>query len=238
MANEEIKSYEEFAERYAASVDKKPIHMYYERPSTWSLLPKDLTGLKVLDIGCGSGWYAEQLHQYGAEVFALDRSEKMVAMTTARTKQQCRYRVADLNQPLDFLADHEFDIIVAPQVIHYIDDWPALFTELARVLKVQGQLVLSTHQPHTTHFLWKLDTYYKQRVIEDHWPGENITVQYYHHTLQDLFEAFYHAGFMVQRLLEPFPDDELKAMPEMYGKISKNPWFLFIKAIKIPQELG
>ena len=46
-------SFEHLAEKYAATVDSKPIHVYYERPHLWSLLPEQLTDLNVLDLGCG-----------------------------------------------------------------------------------------------------------------------------------------------------------------------------------------
>lgn len=58
---EPVGNFEDVALIYAEVVDTKPIHIYYERPHTKSLLPQSLVGLNILDIGCGSGWYAEQL---------------------------------------------------------------------------------------------------------------------------------------------------------------------------------
>lgn len=60
--------FEQVAKAYAEKVDEKPIHRYYERPNLWSLLPEQLSGLTILDLGCGSGWYAEQLVKQGAHV--------------------------------------------------------------------------------------------------------------------------------------------------------------------------
>jgi 2-polyprenyl-3-methyl-5-hydroxy-6-metoxy-1,4-benzoquinol methylase len=71
------------AEKYAADVDTKPHNAYNECPAVLSLLPP-LAGLKVLDAGCGNGWYDELLVEHGATVTAVDSSPGLVALTRAR----------------------------------------------------------------------------------------------------------------------------------------------------------
>src|SRR5262245_64111613 len=97
-------AYEALASRYAAQVDTKPHNAYYERPATLSLLPK-VTGKRVLDAGCGPGWYSEWLIQHGASVVAVDASPRMVELARRRAGKQAEVRQADLNEPLDFLAE-------------------------------------------------------------------------------------------------------------------------------------
>lgn len=48
-------------------------------------LPQDLTGLSVLDLGCGTGYFTAQLAQRGAKVTAFDLSDSML--------EQCRIPV-------------------------------------------------------------------------------------------------------------------------------------------------
>jgi 2-polyprenyl-3-methyl-5-hydroxy-6-metoxy-1,4-benzoquinol methylase len=83
-------------------------------------LPKKLENLKILDLGCGSGWYAEQLLEAGAKVTAMDVSSTMVELTKLRLKGRGEFIVTDLEQPLDFFNSGAFDIVLAPLVIHYI----------------------------------------------------------------------------------------------------------------------
>ena len=70
-------SYDAIAEEYASTVDTKPWNAYYERPAaTLSLLPP-LSGTSVLDVGCGSGWYAEHMvEQVTATVTCFDLTRR------------------------------------------------------------------------------------------------------------------------------------------------------------------
>jgi len=119
-------AFEKISIQYAQVVDNKPIHIYYERPNLLSLLPQAIAGLNILDLGCGSGWYAEHLTKLGANVSAIDSSPTMVELTRQRVPA-IQVFLADLEEPLDFLKDSTFDFIVAPLVIHYVKDWYSLF---------------------------------------------------------------------------------------------------------------
>lgn len=229
---EPIGSYEYMADSYAKIVDVKPIHIFYERPNTWALLPRELYGLKVLDVGCGSGWYARQLLDSGCVVTAIDASQKMIDWTSKRLNNQGRFIKANLEEPLNFLADDEFDLIIAPLVIHYIKEWDVLFKEFARILKPRGCFIFSTQQPHTQYYRSKLDNYYHKQIIIEQWKEPSVEVQFYHHTLHELTESLYHAGFLIERMTEPLPQEGLKQNLEMYHLILKQPWFLFVRAIK------
>lgn len=230
---EPLGSYEHMASKYADQVDTKGIHIYYERPHTWSLLPKNLTGLKVLDIGCGSGWYAEQLILLDAEVTAIDASATMVELTRKRLKDKAHVFQANIEQPLSYFSEAEFDLVVAPLVIHYVQDWQVLFLEIARILKSHGQFIFSTHHPYGDYQTFKLENYFKTTLITDYWKSFDATVQFYHHSLQELMNALLKAGFVVEQFLEPLPFPEMaKAEPDLYPKMLTRPQFLFMQCRK------
>ena len=229
MENDHIGDYGNNAALYAAAVDKKLLHTKYERPNTWSLLPEKLDGLTILDIGCGSGWYTEQLEKSGAIVTAIDVNAAMVELTKQRVGPEVTVLQMDANEPLNF-PGQQFDIIVAPLVIHYIKNWMALFAELSRIIKPNGNIILSTHQPHLAYQNFNLDNYYELATINEQWTEPDMDVTYYHHSLSDLSEALYKNGFFIERILEPFPSDELKADARIYDILKKVPLFLFMKA--------
>ena len=91
-------NYDEIAADYAAKVDSAPYNALYERPAMMALLP-DLEGKRILDAGCGSGWYAEQLIERGAIVAGVDASHEMVERAKARLAKSAKHahlEVADL----------------------------------------------------------------------------------------------------------------------------------------------
>jgi len=111
-------SYEGIASRYAEAVDSKPWNAYYERPAVTSLLPP-LQNLKVLDVGCGSGWYAEYLLSRGATVTAFDVNADFVSLTQSRVGDRAQVLQADLAEPLDFRRVHS-DVMVETAA-HHLD---------------------------------------------------------------------------------------------------------------------
>ena len=57
-----------------------------EWPALHALLP-DLRGLKVVDLGCGFGWFCRWVRQNGAvHVLGIDVSERMLARSRANTQ--------------------------------------------------------------------------------------------------------------------------------------------------------
>jgi SAM-dependent methyltransferase len=96
---------------------------------------------RVLEVGCGEGELAERLtRESGADVVAVDQSERMVELTRARGVDA---RVADVQQ-LPF-ADAEFDAVLAAWMLYHVPDLERGIAELARVLVPAGRLVAVTN---------------------------------------------------------------------------------------------
>jgi SAM-dependent methyltransferase len=223
-----LSCYEAMAEKYAAAVDTKPHNAYYERPAVLSLLPS-VAGWNVLDAGCGSGWYAEYLVEQEATVTAVDVSPKLVALTKARLGNRAQVLQADLGQPLDFAGDAAFDLVLCPLVMHYLEDWRAVFAEFHRVLKNTGVLLFSTHHPFMDFQLFKTESYFTTELLEDEWSTGKV--RYYRRPLTAMIDALAETGFLVERILEPQPTDAFRSVdPEGYERLSKNPWFIVIRA--------
>ncbi len=221
--------YDAMADKYIAAVDAKPHNANYERPAMLSLFPP-LQGLNILDAGCGSGWYASYfLEQGAARVTCLDASSRMVAATRARLGDRVTAFVADLSQPLDFAGNAAFDLIVSPLVLHYLADLKAPFLEFQRILKPSGRLVVSIHHPTMVFNGHELPDYYESTWIEEEWSVGKVG--YYHHPLDAYCAALDAAGFVIERLLEPRPTEEFKALdPINYETLMHNPGFMCIRA--------
>lgn len=223
-------SYEGIAGKYAEIVDTQPWNAYYERPAVISLLPS-LMNARVLDAGCGSGWYAEYLLGRGAEVTAFDVNLEFVTLTRARVGERAHVLQADLAAPLEFAGDGEFDVVVCPLVMHYLKDWQPVFREFHRILKPHGVLVFSTHHPFMDWKLFDREDYFAVELLEDDWGVGKM--RFYRRPLTAINEALDSAGFFIERLLEPQPTEDFRRVhPEGYERLTKNPWFLVVRGRK------
>jgi len=229
-----LNSYEEMAEYYFKYVDMKPFNAYYERPATISLLPQ-VRGKKVLDAGCAAGWYTKWLLEEGASVIALDFSPNMIEMTKKRVGNKAKVIKADLNEPLHFIEDKSIDIILSSLTLHYIKSWNLVMSEFNRILKRDGQLIISIHHPFMDFTVFNKENYFLTELLDDEWNTNNgkVKVQFYRRPLSAIITPIIDAGFTIERLLEPMPIEEFKiAHPNTYDRLTKNPQFLFIRAKK------
>ena len=100
----------------------------------------------ALDVGCGSGVYLPTLSKLYAEVVALDANESLVrnAVPLAQKYPNVRLVAADISR--SGFADGAFDLIVCSEVVEHIADPAKVISELHRLLKPNGILILSTPQ--------------------------------------------------------------------------------------------
>ena len=231
MKSDPKKEYNEMSELYAIKSEKSIHNAYYDRPAIKSLAA-DVKSKTILEIGCAGGVLTEWLIDEGANVTAIDISEKMVEYTKKRVGSKAKVIVADVSKPLDFIESESIDMIVASLVLHYISNWLPVFDEFKRILKKDGSIVISTHHPHADWRWFDKKNYFKKELYEDTWTieGKPYSVTFYHRTLANMFAIFRRAGFYVDILLEPLPVPEVKEMaPEIYAELTTKPHFLFLK---------
>ncbi|HEV3049571.1 MAG TPA: class I SAM-dependent methyltransferase [Longimicrobium sp.] len=222
-------SYDSIADAYAAGIDAAPYNALYERPAMLSLLP-DLAGARVLDAGCGAGWYTEQLLARGARVTSIDQSGEMIRHARARLGDAAELRVHDLSHPLAFAQDASYDGILSPLTLHYLRDWSTPLAEFRRILKPGGWLLFSTHHPAADAALFQPERYLDVEPVEDEWKWVG-TVRFYRRPLCEIINPLAQARFAIERLVEPIPTDEFRqAKPEAYARVLRQPNFLIILA--------
>jgi SAM-dependent methyltransferase len=137
--------YDVFAEEFLDHAQGGFYNAYYDRPACLALLG-DVAGKRVLDAACGPGLYAAELVRRGAQVVGFDHSPRMVQLCRARVSQG-EFRVHDLGDPIGWLPDASVDLALCALAIEYVDDRVAALSELRRVLRPDGALVLSRLHP-------------------------------------------------------------------------------------------
>jgi SAM-dependent methyltransferase len=224
--------YDTIAERYAANIDERPWNALYERPATLALLPQ-VDRKDVLDAGCGHGWYADWLLRHGARVVAVDRSAAMVALTQKHLKGRARVIQADVSNLRGVLADQSFDLVLSSLVLHYEADLRSVFAESARLLRPGGNMVFSTHHPVHDQVSILDPGYLNAELIEEEWGWLGAKMRYYRRPLRDLTGPLSDAGFVIERICEPTPSEELKLQdPKGYDRLCRLPAFIFLRARK------
>jgi malonyl-CoA O-methyltransferase len=107
----------------------------------------DVRGLRVADIGCGTGRHALALAEAGATVTAVDFSEGMLARARAKPgAERVRFIEHDLTRALP-LEDDAFDRVLCCLVIEHIERLDPFFAGLARICRPGGQVILSAMHP-------------------------------------------------------------------------------------------
>lgn len=103
----------------------------------------DVTGKRVLEIGCGDGKLAVEMAQRGATVIAVDASQDMI--DAAQRRAIAAGVQVDLRpgtaQALA-LPDASFDLVVAVTMLCFVEDATPAFAEISRVLRPSGKLII------------------------------------------------------------------------------------------------
>lgn len=103
-------------------------------------------GLRLLDIGCGGGLVAEPMRRLGAEVVAIDASERNIKTAIAHAaplKLDIDYRAATV-EPLAAAGEPPFDIVLNLEVVEHVADVELFLATSAGLLKPNGIMVMAT----------------------------------------------------------------------------------------------
>ena len=197
--------YDAFAEAYSRENESGFFNRYYQRPAVLHLAG-DVSGHRILDAGCGSGPLSAALRDRGAVVTGFDVSAAMVDLARQRLGEDADLHVADLAAPLPF-ADAEFDDVVASLVLHYLEDWAGPLSELRRVLKPGGRLMVSVNHPCAYAIVYpEADYFAVTKYSEDYtFDGQVTWLTFWHRPLHAMTDAFAAAGFRIVTVSEPPP---------------------------------
>src|SRR5438445_5416439 len=95
---------------------------------------------RILDLGCGRGWFTERLADLG-ETHGIDLSPEGIAAAQAR-RPDITYiagNVYEANLPRNY-----FDVVVSQEVIAHVEDQPKYIDVATQVLRVGGYFIITT----------------------------------------------------------------------------------------------
>lgn len=235
------KAWDKLADWYSAR-KKASYEFKILLPRVMSLL-SNLSGKKLIDIGCGSCAYSAEFAARGADVFGVDISRGMLGRARASIEANeidIQLLMSDAHS-LPYVHD-SFDITVFMLTI--LD--PGMVKEAARVLRPNGILLFSdTHPLIEAKGHWKSQRTGAPILIEDYFSKDKrkwqieydrkqtIQLRYHTRTIEQCVNMLADAGFSILRIAEPEPVKSLKKHdPKGYDKYSRIPYFIIYLAQK------
>jgi SAM-dependent methyltransferase len=211
-----------------------------EWPALRALLP-ELTGRRVLDLGCGFGWFCRWARENGAaQVIGIDMSEKMLARAEQTTADPAiAYTRADMER-LELPAA-SFDLVYSSLAFHYIADLGRLMAQIHQSLVPGGSLVFSAEHPIFTaptkpgwvraadgRSTWPVDGYLYEGPRSTDWLAKGVIKQ--HRTIGTYITVLLRLGFTVTHLEEWGPTEAQIAAHPAWADERQRPPFLLIAA--------
>lgn len=219
-----------------------------EWPAIAAMLPAT-SGARVLDLGCGFGWFCRWVRGQGAsQVTGIDISENMLARarSTGGPDTGIAYRRADL-ETLDLatlgLPAASVDLAYSSLALHYVADLSRLFGEIHRALVPRGSLVFSVEHPVMTapkrqywtadadgHRSWPLDSYQSEGERIRDWLAPGVIKQ--HRMLATYLDLLIGNGLVIARVVEWGPSEAQVAADPTLAVERERPAFLMIAATR------
>lgn len=199
---------------------------YNVHPVLWRMLG-DVSGKRVLDAGCGTGYLAIKLARADAHVTAVDYAEGMLSV--AREKIAAAGVDVELAQDsccvLDSVESASQDVLVSNYVLQDVEDYRAALRAFRRVLVDGGTAVLilghpcfgnpggpERHEDGSFSYRWPFP-YFDEVRCEESWQGTHAETgarfdfpdrfTYYHRPLSAYWKAIQDADLVVTDFDEP-----------------------------------
>ncbi len=159
-------------------------------------------GLRIADVGCGTGRHALWLAEAGASVDAYDLSPGMLAK--ARDKLAARgVRFHEHALPTPLPAAHDtFDVTLLALVADHLADLHGGFSELRRVTRPEGMVIVTVLHP-------AMNLLGITARFTDPRDGREVRVTAYEHTYADYVTAVLRSGLVIEEIIERQADADL-----------------------------
>lgn len=200
----------------------------------------DLSGARVLDLGCGFGWFCRWARGVGAsEVLGLDLSRNMLAAARAAGADAAiRYETADLETAP--IAPGAWDLIYSSLALHYVAGIDPLFARIAAGLRPGGRFTFTVEHPLYTApsapgfreidgcRVWPLDRYLDAGPRTTDWLAPGVVKQ--HRPIGAYLAALLAAGLRLEHFEEWAPSlSQIRDNPT-WTQGRDCPYFLLVSA--------
>lgn len=214
-----------------------------EWPSIRAMVP-DLTGKRVVDLGCGFGWFSRWAASQGAAtIVGIDLSENMLAQAKAETPDsRITYERADLETLA--LPAAAFDFAYSALAFHYIEDFSRLAHTIQQALVPGSKLIFSIEHPifmapadpgwmdgQVGRLVWRLNRYSVEGRRVTNWFADGVVK--YHRRLSTTLNMLIAAGFAIERVDEWAPTEAQIAVQPTLAQEVDRPMMVIVRAGRV-----
>jgi 2-polyprenyl-6-hydroxyphenyl methylase/3-demethylubiquinone-9 3-methyltransferase len=158
LDTEEVKKFNDIAEVWwDLDGDFKPLHQINPLRLNYIQERCSLSGLKVLDVGCGGGILSEAMSNLGAEVIGIDASDKTIGVAQAhglKVNSNVNYIQTTIEDLLEEGLHKNFDVITCLEMLEHVPDPSQIVKLCSGLLKDNGHAFFSTINRNPKSYLF------------------------------------------------------------------------------------
>jgi SAM-dependent methyltransferase len=204
----------------------------------------DLAGLKLLDAGCGNGYFSRICARAGARVTGVEPASALFEFAVSVERDRplgIRYLQADLCALPDDYSGADlgvpFDAVVASMVLPAVPDWTGAMRACVQQLRPGGRFVFSVNHPCFEQLAstWRRHGEYRVTEYLDEYEIEQRYATDFHRPLSAYLNEVISLGCRITEVAEPAlapeaADDDAAGFPGRVHPYTRLPNFLIVAA--------
>ncbi|WP_116203951.1 class I SAM-dependent methyltransferase [Amycolatopsis circi] len=188
----------------------------------------DVRGRRVLDAGCGNGYFSRILAGRGAEVTGVEPAESLISFAREKSAEGISYLQADLAELPEL---EPFDAVVCSMVLMAIPDWKPAMRACVEAVRPGGLFVFAIVHPAFEELFgtWREHGEYRRKEYLAEYEIVGGGASDFHRPISAYLNEVAALGCRVREVVEPGLDPEVGAASGIEAYV-RMPNFLIVAA--------
>lgn len=218
-----MSQYDKFADKFSK---KQLSSSQKNRSDFYATLPQSLTGMSLLDLGCGDGtdciYFVETLD--ALSVIGIDESVEQLRIAEHLNKHtKISYKKMSFSE-MAFFGSESFDLIVSKYALAHSSKALDTFSQAYELLKPGGIFLILVTHPLRSFLASKSKDYFQKERVEFSILDDTIPVKETNYTFGDYIKQSLKTGFVLEDYQETYDP-----AAETYSGFKRIPGFMILK---------